>query len=172
MDPVRLFEASNRVERSLISVMADETTYNLHIIVRFQMEQALIDGDLSVEDAEGAWNARYSEIVGVQATKATDGILQDVHWSSGAFGYFPSYSLGNLYSASMGAKMEVDLPDLWTQVEAGQFDQILAWLRKNIHHRGHMADAPILVGQAVGDRDHVADLTAHLRSRLGAAYKL
>jgi len=172
VDPVRLFEASNRVERSLIRVMADETTYNLHIIVRFQMEQALIDGDLSVEDAEGAWNARYSEIVGVQATKATDGILQDVHWSSGAFGYFPSYSLGNLYSASMGAKMEVDLPDLWTQVEAGQFDQILAWLRKNIHHRGHMADAPILVGQAVGDRDHVADLTAHLRSRLGAAYKL
>jgi carboxypeptidase Taq len=172
VDPLRLFQASNRVERSLVRVMADETTYNLHIIVRFQLERALIDGDLSVADAEGAWNDRYAEIVGVRATQPTEGVLQDMHWSGGAFGYFPSYSLGNLYAASMGAKMEEDLPGLWSQVEAGDFHQVLAWLRKNIHHRGHMEDAPVLVGDAVGDRDHVADLTAHLRARVGQAYRL
>ena len=171
MDSTHLYCASNRVERSLIRVMADETTYNLHIIVRFQLERALIDGDLTIADAEAAWNERYREVVGVEATKPTEGILQDMHWSSGAFGYFPSYSLGNLYSASMGAKMQEDMPTLWTDVENGDFSSILTWLRTHIHERGHIADAPILVKDAVGDRDQVADLMTHLRSRLNAAYR-
>jgi carboxypeptidase Taq len=152
--------------------MADETTYNLHIIVRFQMEKALIDGDLAVADAENAWNETSKRIVGVQATQPTDGILQDMHWSGGAFGYFPSYSLGNLYAASLGAKIQEEIPTLWTQVESGNFEEVLTWLRKNIHHRGHMAEAPVLVKDAVGERDAVADLVTQLRSRLGLAYGL
>jgi carboxypeptidase Taq len=172
VDPMRLFQASNRVERSLVRTMADETTYNLHIIVRFQLEKALIDGDLGVADAEKAWNDAYGRIVGVQATKPTDGILQDMHWSGGAFGYFPSYSLGNLYAASLGAKIQEEIPTLWTQVESGNFEEVLAWLRKNIHHRGHMAEAPVLVKDAVGERDSVADLVAQLRNRIGLAYSL
>jgi len=172
VDPMRLYEASNRVERSLVRTMADETTYNLHIIVRFQLERALIDGDLAVDQAEGAWNEAYGRIVGVQATKPTDGILQDMHWSGGAFGYFPSYALGNLYAASMAAKIQEDIPALWAQVEAGEFEPILNWLRKHIHHRGHMEEAPTLVKDAVGERDAVADLVAQLRSRIGLAYGL
>jgi carboxypeptidase Taq len=170
VDPMRLYQASNRVERSLVRTMADETTYNLHIIVRFQLEKALLDGDLGVNEAEAAWNEAYGRIVGVQATKPTDGILQDMHWSGGAFGYFPSYSLGNLYAASMGAKIQEELPSLWTQVEAGEFEPVLNWLRKHIHHRGHMAEAPELVKDAVGERDAVQDLMTQLRSRIGLAY--
>ena len=170
VDPRRLFEASNRVERSLVRVMADETTYNLHIIVRFQLEQALVDGDLSVADADVAWADKYTEIVGVTPSKPSEGVLQDMHWSGGAFGYFPSYSLGNLYAASMGAKIEEEVPTLWSDVERGEFSQVLSWLRENIHERGHMEDAPVLVRDAVGERDHVADLVTQLRGRLAEAY--
>ena len=171
VSPETLFGASNRVERSLVRVMADESTYNLHIIVRFQLERALIDGDLSVQDAEAAWSDAYERIVGVRPTTPSEGILQDMHWSSGAFGYFPSYSLGNLYSASMGACLEASLPSLWKDVEAGDFSAILSWLRTHVHERGHMKDAPFLVKDAVGERDQVADLMAHLRGRLSQAYK-
>jgi len=150
--------------------MADETTYNLHIIVRFQLEQALVDGDLSVADADVAWADKYTEIVGVTPSKPSEGVLQDMHWSGGAFGYFPSYSLGNLYAASMGAKIEEEVPTLWSDVERGEFSKVLNWLRENIHERGHMEDAPVLVRDAVGERDHVADLVTQLRGRLAEAY--
>lgn len=170
VDAQRLFAACNRVERSLIRVQADETTYNLHIIVRFQLEQALVDGNLSVADAETAWADKYEKIVGVRPSKPSDGVLQDMHWSGGAFGYFPSYSLGNLYAASMGVKIQEDLPTMWSDVEKGDFSKVLEWLRERVHRRGHMEDAPVLVRDAVGDRDHVTDLVEHLRERLTAAY--
>ena len=170
VDPVALYAACNRVERSLIRIQADETTYNLHIIVRFQLEQALIDGNLSVADAGTAWADKYEEIVGVRPERPTEGVLQDMHWSGGAFGYFPSYSLGNLYAASMGAKIQEDLPNMWSDVEQGDFSKVLEWLRERVHKRGHMEDAPVLVRDAVGDRDHVTDLVTHLRERLSAAY--
>jgi len=165
-----LFGAANRVERSLVRVAADEATYNLHIIVRYQVERALIDGDLSVADLPTAWNDTYEKIVGVRPTNNVEGVLQDVHWSGGAFGYFPSYSIGNLYAASLGAKMVEEIPQLWEQVAAGEFSDALHWLRDRIHKRGHLYDAPKLVQDAVGDRDHVEDLVAHLWGRQGSLY--
>jgi carboxypeptidase Taq len=166
----QLYGAANRVERSLIRIFADEATYNLHIIVRFEVELGILEGALEARDLPEAWDAAYRRVVGVVSRSARDGVLQDVHWSSGLFGYFPSYTIGNLYAASLGATLQDALPDLWAQVERGEFREILGWLRKHIHARGAYADAPEILRAAVGDRDPVEDLVAHLWRRQGAVY--
>jgi carboxypeptidase Taq len=168
--PDQIFAAQNRVERSLIRVQADEVTYNLHIIVRFELELALFEGALKVKDVPEAWNERYREYLGVTPPDDARGCLQDVHWSAGLFGYFPSYTLGNLYAASLGKTMEKDVAGFWDRVEHGDFAPILAWLRKNVHDQGHLVEAPEIVKAAVGDRDHVEDLTDYLWTRMGEAY--
>jgi len=165
-----LFRASNRVEAGPIRVCSDETTYNLHIIVRFELEVALLEGRIAVRDLPEAWNAKYAESLGVRVRNDGEGVLQDVHWSGGSFGYFPSYTLGNLYAASLGRTIEQQIPDLWEQVGAGRFEAVLAWLREHVHAKGSLRDAPEIVRDAVGDRDAVADLLDHLWSRQGALY--
>jgi carboxypeptidase Taq len=166
----RIYGASNRVMPSFVRVEADEATYNLHIVVRFQLELALIEGSLEVEDLEQAWSDAYEEVLHIRPTTPVQGVLQDVHWASGLFGYFPSYTIGNLYSASFRFQMEEDLPDMWDQVAAGEFGAVLDWLRSHIHQKGHTLDAPQIFEEAVGDRDPVADLMAHLKSRSGSLY--
>ncbi len=165
-----LYGAMNRVERSLIRIFADEATYNLHIIARFGLEVAILEGTLQAADLPDAWDNAYRSVVGVVATNPKEGVLQDVHWSGGAFGYFPSYTLGNLYAASFGAKIEEDLPTLWQDVERGEFAGVLAWLRTHVHQKGHFVDAPDLVRGVVGDRDPVTDLMDHLWERQGRLY--
>ncbi len=169
-DADALYRAANRVMPSLIRVEADEVTYNLHVIVRFELELALFEGTLAVSDLPAAWNAKYEEYLGVTPPDDARGVLQDVHWSSGAFAYFPSYTLGNLYAASMGKALEETLPALWSQIEAGEFAPILGWLREKVHARGHLLEAPEIVKEAVGERDHVADLLDYLWQRHGALY--
>jgi len=166
----QLFGAANRVERSLIRVESDEATYNLHIIVRFTLEVAIVEGKLQAADLPEAWNEAYRTIVGVVAPSPKTGVLQDVHWSSGYFGYFPSYTVGNLYAASFAQCMLRDLPDFWGQVERGEFGAILGWLRTHVHQKGHLTDAPEIFRAVVGDRDPVEDLVAHLWTRQGAVY--
>ncbi|HEY8432186.1 MAG TPA: carboxypeptidase M32 [Sandaracinaceae bacterium] len=170
VDGEALYRASNRVERGLIRVRADEVTYNLHIIVRFELELALFERRLDVRDLPEAWNARYQEYLGVTPPDAAQGVLQDVHWSSGAFAYFPSYTLGNLYAASLGAALVEAQPDVWQRVEAGDFAPILAFLRERIHAKGHLEEAPEIMRAAVGERDHVEDLLGYLWDRHGALY--
>ena len=170
VDGETLFRASNRVDTSLIRTAADEVTYNLHIIVRFELEVALFEGALAVKDLPEAWNARYAEYLGVTPPDDARGVLQDVHWASGAFGYFPSYTLGNLYAASLGATLERELPDLWERVGRGELGPVLAFLRERVHEKGHLEEAPTIVRAAVGERDHVADLLSYLRGRHGALY--
>ncbi len=165
-----LYRAANRIERGLIRVAADEATYNLHIIARFELELRIVEGELNAKDLPAAWDDAYRRIVGVVAPSARDGILQDVHWSSGLLGYFPSYTIGNLYAASLGATLESAIPDLWDKVSRGEFAPILAWLRTQIHERGHIEDAPRIFRDAVGDRDPVEDLMAHLWGRQGVLY--
>lgn len=172
LDAERLFGALNRVSRSLIRIHADEVTYNLHIIVRFQLELALIEGDLSVADLPAAWSDAYDSVLGVRPTSHADGVLQDVHWSMGLFGYFPSYTIGNLYAASLRFAMEADLPDMWDGVQRGEFDPILQWLRRRIHDHGSLLDGPELLAQAVGQRDPVADLIAHFSQRRAVAAQI
>jgi carboxypeptidase Taq len=166
------YRASNRVSPGLIRIHADEVTYNLHIIIRFELEVALFEGRLRVQDLPEAWNERYRELLGVVPPNDALGVLQDVHWSGAAFGYFPSYTLGNLYAASMGAVLEREQPELWSQVERGEFSPILEWLRARVHGLGYLQEAPDLVRAAVGDRDHVEDLVAYLWGRHGALYGL
>lgn len=168
--PEQLYGAANRVERSLIRIFADEGTYNLHIIARFELEVAVLEGRLQAKDLPEAWNETYRRVVGVVAKDPRDGLLQDVHWSSGLFGYFPSYTIGNLYAASLGATLEREVPDLWAQVEAGRFETVLTWLREKIHRRGHLEDPGEIFRAAVGDRDPVEDLAAYLWRRHGALY--
>jgi carboxypeptidase Taq len=165
VDPATLFRAANRVERSLIRVKADEVTYNLHILVRTRLEIALFAGDLSVDDLPAAWDEAYAALLGVRPAHATEGVLQDIHWSGAAFGYFPSYTLGNLYAAGMGAALVAERPGVWDEVARGELGPILAWLRPRVHARGCTADAPEIVRDAVGERDLVEDLLAHLRAR-------
>jgi carboxypeptidase Taq len=166
----RIFAAQNRVERSLIRVQADEVTYNLHIIVRFELELALFEGSLKIADVPAAWNERYRKYLGVTPPNDAQGCLQDVHWSAGLFGYFPSYTLGNLFAASLGKTMERDVPGFWSSVEKGDFAPILGWLRTHVHDQGHLLEAPEIVRAAVGERDHVADLLDYLWGRMGEAY--
>ncbi len=168
----RLWAAQHRVSAGPIRVSADEVTYNLHILVRFELEAALVGGRLAIADLPGAWNDAYRATLGVHVRNDTEGVLQDVHWAAGAFGYFPSYTLGNLYAASLAVGMARDLPTLWQEVEKGQFDGIREWLHQRVHQVGHAMDAPDIVKAAVGPRDHVQDLLDALSERYKAAYGL
>jgi carboxypeptidase Taq len=131
---------------------------------------ALIDGSLSVADLPDAWNSAYSDRLGITPTGPATGVLQDVHWSQGLFGYFPSYTLGNLYAASLRYRMEEDLPKMWDEVENGVFSSVLGWLHTHVHDQGHLQDAPELMRKIVGDRDPVNDLMQHIHTRHGALY--
>ena len=165
-----LYRGANRVVPGLIRISADEVTYNLHIIVRFEIELALFEGRLAVADLPAAWNDKYRQYLGITPPNDAVGVLQDVHWSGMAFAYFPSYTLGNLYAASFGQALLTEVPDLWDRVERGDFAPVLSWLRANIHEKGHLADTPELVRAVVGERDHVEDLLSYLWGRHGALH--
>lgn len=165
LSPQRLYNHANRVEPSLIRIYSDETTYNLHIVIRFELELALFEGRLSPKDAEGAWADAYEKYLRIRPQNAKDGILQDMHWSAAYFGYFPSYTLGNLFSASFKVAVEKDNPNMWTEVENGDFKAILTWLRKNVHEKGFMESQEQIVEKAVGKQNYVRNLISHLRER-------
>lgn len=170
IDAEAMYRAANRIQPGLIRIAADEVTYNLHIIVRFELELALFDGTLDVDDLPAAWDDAMERLLGVRPPDHTVGVLQDVHWSGGAFAYFPSYTLGNLYAASLGAAMQAELPNLWKDVEQGEFASILDWLRDRVHQHGSRYLAPEIVRRAVGERDAVDDLLNSLWARHGALY--
>ncbi len=159
--------AVNAIRPSLIRVEADEATYNLHIIIRFDLERQLIDGSLSVDDLPAAWDARYQSDLGVRAPSAADGVLQDVHWGAGLFGYFPTYTLGNLIGAQLFAAAGRQLGDLRESVARGEFEGLLQWLRDNVHSRGRCYRSESLVQKVTGEplsADHLIDyLTAKLK---------
>jgi len=140
----------NRVAPSLIRVDADEITYNLHIGIRFELERALLEDDLQPADLPAAWNAKYDAYLGVVPPDDAQGVLQDVHWSAGLFGYFPTYALGNLYAAQFYAQAAEDLGDLEGQVRRGEFQPLLQWLRSRIHAHGSRYEARELVERVTG----------------------
>lgn len=142
--------AINAVSPSLIRVEADEVTYNLHIILRFELERDLISGKLAVSDIPDAWNDKMETLVGIRPENDADGCLQDIHWSMGAFGYFPTYALGNLYAAQFFARAQSDIPDLMQQIGRGEFSPLLEWLRMKIHRHGQHYRASELVQRVSG----------------------
>jgi len=166
------YRAVNVVEPSLIRTEADEVTYNLHILLRFELEQALLTGDLQVADLPGVWRERMQRDLGIQSEGDTEGCLQDIHWAWGAIGYFPTYTLGNLYAAQIMATFEAADPNVWADVAAGRFAPLLAWLREKIHRRGYTAWAGDIMADAVGAPLQVAPLVRYLKGKFGPLYGL
>ena len=164
--------AINRVEPSLIRVEADEVTYNLHILIRFELEQALIGGDLAVADVPGAWTAKYREYLGITPPDDAQGCLQDIHWAAGLVGYFPTYSLGNLYAAQLYARADADLGGLEPAFARGDFAGLLAWLREKIHRNGQRYRAADLIERATGSTIDHRPLIQALKQKYGPIYGL
>ncbi len=164
--------AINDVRPSLIRVEADEVTYNLHILVRFELERALLDGDLSVADLPGAWNEKYQKYLGIRPTTYTEGVLQDVHWSCGLIGYFPTYTLGNLHASGFFAAANAELGELDEQFARGEFQPLREWLGDKIHREGQRYSADELAQQVTGSPLSPEPLLTHLRTKLGPLYGL
>ena len=143
-------KAINRVEPSLIRVEADEVTYNLHIMLRYRLETALVSGDLAVADLPGAWADGMEQLLGVRPATDAEGCLQDIHWAAGAVAYFPTYTLGNLLAAQLMETAHQDLPDLDAQVEAGELLPLRSWLGDKIHRPGRLMLAPELIQHVTG----------------------
>jgi carboxypeptidase Taq len=161
----------NKVEPSLIRTEADEVTYGLHVILRFELEAELIAGRLSVADLPAAWNAKMRELLGVEPRGDAEGCLQDVHWSVGLFGYFPSYALGNLYAAQFWDAMRDDIPALEARIEDGGLDAPLGWLREKIHSGGAAWLPGELVLRATGASLDPSHFTAYLRKKYSRIYE-
>lgn len=164
------YAAINDVKPSYIRVEADEATYNLHILLRFELERALLTGDLKPADAAGEWNSRFKKYFGIEVDKDSNGCLQDVHWSAGLIGYFPTYTLGNLYSAQFFAKVRQDIPDLDRQFENGQFAPLLKWLRTNIHQHGQRYRAGKLCEKVTGKPLDHQPLMDYMNAKYGEIY--
>ncbi|MEM8866230.1 MAG: carboxypeptidase M32 [Planctomycetota bacterium] len=162
--------AVNESKPSLIRTESDEATYNLHIIVRFELEQALLTGELAVADLPVAWNEKYQEYLGIAPPTAADGVLQDVHWSAGLFGYFPTYTLGNLYASQFFDQARTDLGDLDGQFSRGEFQPLRDWLRKHIHCHGRRYAAGELATRITGQPLSHEPLMAHLSTKYGGLY--
>ena len=166
------FFAINDVRPSLIRVEADEVTYNLHILLRFEMEHALINGDMQAKDAPAAWNEKFQKYFGLTPPDDANGCMQDVHWSAGYFGYFPTYTLGNLYSAQFFNKAKADIPGLEDQFEIGNFGELKKWLEKNIYVNGRKYRAEKLVEVVTGDKLSHEPLMKYLKNKFGELYEL
>jgi carboxypeptidase Taq len=160
------------VKPSFIRVEADEVTYNLHIMLRFDLERAVLLGDLAVSDLPAAWDDRFERDFGIRPPDAAAGVLQDIHWSAGLVGYFPTYTLGNLYAAQLMAAAEARLGNLDTRFAAGEFGPLLAWLRQEIHGAGRMLESEPLVERVTGLPASADWLAESLQRRYGPAHGL
>jgi len=166
------FRAINKVQPSLIRVEADEATYGLHIILRFELERAMIAGAVALEDLPEAWNARVRQYLGVEVPDDAHGVLQDVHWSGGDIGYFATYALGNLISAQLWERARVDLPGLDDALAAGDGSSLRAWLGEHVHRYGRTLPPRELVRRATGSAIRVEPFLAYLNAKLGPIYGL
>ena len=172
VDAEGFYRAVNKVQPSFIRVEADEATYNLHIILRFELEQEIMEGKLALKDVAEAWNARMKAYLGIDAPDAAQGVLQDVHWSSGLFGYFPTYSLGNIISCQIWEKALEAMPDLYTQFERGEFMTLREWLRENLHRHGRKFTPVEMLQKVAGSAITVGPYVKYLKTKLGEIYGL
>jgi len=172
VDRAVFYRAVNRVEPSLIRVEADEITYNLHVMIRFELEMDLVAGSLSVGDLPAAWNAKYEEALGLTPSTDAEGVLQDVHWSFGLIGYFPTYTLGNLVSVQLFNQAEQDLGDLEGQIGRGEFEPLREWLREKVHRHGRKFSAQELLQRVTGGPLDAEPWLDYARRKFGALYEI
>jgi carboxypeptidase Taq len=167
-----VYGAINFVKPGFIRVEADEATYNMHIMVRFELERAILAGDLEVASIPEAWNTRYRKYLDLDVPDDRRGCLQDVHWATTAMGYFPTYTLGNLYCAQFFEKALADMPDLYEQFARGEFTALRKWLNKNIHQHGQRYRADELCKVVTGKPLSADPLMRHLEGKLRPVYKI
>jgi len=166
------YKAINKVEPSFVRVEADEATYNLHVMLRLELEIALMEGAIKVADLPEAWNAKMREYLGITPRNDAEGVLQDVHWSGGMIGYFPTYALGNLISVQLWDVINKDIPDLEAQIEQGQFGTLLGWLREKVHRHGSKFDPQELVQKITGSKIDPQPYVKYLRTKFTDIYGL
>jgi carboxypeptidase Taq len=159
------------VQPSFIRTEADEATYNLHVMLRMELEIAMLDGKLDTKYLPEAWNERMRDYLGIVPTNDTLGCLQDVHWSGGMFGYFPTYALGNLISAQWWDKLREDLPNTDEHLRQGKFDEILAWLVTHVHSAGSRYDTQDLLQRVTGERLNPDHYIKYLTEKYSKIYK-
>jgi len=163
---LELWKSINHMEAGLNRVEADELTYGLHILIRTEIEIDLIEGGLPAKDVPAEWNKRYDELLGIKPSKDSEGCLQDVHWSEGAFGYFPSYLLGHLISAQISNQMEREVGLIDDLIEKGEYQKIILWLRKNIHNHGRSINSMELVRAVTNEELSPNYFINHLKSKI------
>jgi carboxypeptidase Taq len=168
----RFYKGINKVQPTFIRVEADEATYNLHIMLRMELEIALMEGTLAVKDLPDAWNSRFQEYLGITPPDNSQGVLQDVHWSGGMIGYFPSYALGNLIASQLWELINHDIPDLPDQIRRGEFAPWLAWLREKIHVHGSKFEPQQLIQRVTGTKIDPAPYIRYLTTKYTDVYSL
>lgn len=166
------YKAINKVEPSLIRVNADEATYNLHIMLRLELEIGMVEGTIAVKDLPDVWNAKMQEYLGIRPPNDAKGVLQDIHWSGGAIGYFSTYALGNLISAQLWEKIRRDIRGLDDQIGKGDFSGLLGWLRANIHQHGHKYDPQVLMEKVTGSKITAEPYVRYLTKKYSEIYGL
>ncbi|WBU54669.1 carboxypeptidase M32 [Paracoccus sp. SCSIO 75233] len=171
-DPQDFYASVNRVTPGYIRTESDEVQYNLHIMMRFDLERDLISGKLDTDDLEEAWNARFLRDFGVAVDKPSNGVLQDVHWAVGLFGYFPTYALGNVYAGCLNKAMRAALPDLDASLIQGDATPAVEWLRENVHRHGSLIPPVKLIEEASGAEISAEPLLSYLEEKFGAIYAL
>jgi carboxypeptidase Taq len=172
VDVEDFYRVINRVEPSFIRVDADEATYNLHVVLRFELEQEIIDGRLDLGDLPDAWNGRMREYLGVEVPDDARGVLQDIHWAGGTLGYFPTYSLGNVMSVQIWEAVRAAVPDLDEQIEAGEFAPLREWLRENLHRHGRKFTPRETLERAAGGPIDPEPYLRYLKTKLSEIYGL
>jgi carboxypeptidase Taq len=172
VDPEHLYRAANRVEPSLIRIDADELTYNLHIALRFELELEIFEGRLQPAELPEAWNARTREYLGIDVPDDAHGVLQDVHWAAGSFGYFPTYSLGNVIAGQIWAEAQRSLPDLEQQIGRGELAPLRDWLRERLYRHGGKFNPAEMIERVCGEPLSVAPYLHQMERKMGEIYAL
>jgi carboxypeptidase Taq len=166
MEPAELYRAVNQVRLSLIRIEADETTYNLHIALRFELELAMVEGRLGVADLPDAWEEATYRLLGLETPSVLEGVLQDIHWGAGMIGYFPTYTIGNLMAAQLWRALVDDLPGIEGDIAAGDFAPLREWLRANVHCHGRKYESRELLRRATGEELRVEPWLGYLEGKL------
>ncbi|MPQ43154.1 carboxypeptidase M32 [Clostridium tarantellae] len=168
----KFYKGINKVESSLIRVEADELTYSIHIIIRYELERALLNNEITVEELPEKWNEKYKKYLGIEPKIYSQGVLQDVHWSAGLIGYFPSYALGNLYGAQFLYKMKKDIPNYSDEIKNGNFKIISHWLKENIHKYGCLYTPSELIIKVTGEELNPKYFLEYLNNKYSKIYEL
>jgi carboxypeptidase Taq len=166
----QFIQAINRVERSKIRIEADEVTYSLHIIIRFELERDLFADKIKVDELPDEWIQKYADYLGVKVQDDSEGVMQDTHWASGLFGYFPSYAIGNIYSGQIITAITKDIPDWRSQLAQGKLESLNAWLKNNIHSKGDLYDPEELIKHATGKTLDPKPYIKYLNKKYGSLY--